>query len=96
MYDSSEINDQISVHQTICAAEKPNPTLVEANLAYHAAYSTDETLPIQRHKQIERTISGAIHVLWESPLTAAIRANTPHNDRPGFYSCCEDRQSRDV
>ncbi|KAJ5139019.1 uncharacterized protein N7515_003867 [Penicillium bovifimosum] len=91
-----KINDRFSIDQsdwykqdktpTIRAAGKADPAFLEAILAYYARYGNDESLHGTKRHQIETlspnyTISGAINGLWESPLTAAIRANLPHNVR---------------
>ncbi|KAJ5793959.1 hypothetical protein N7457_000558 [Penicillium paradoxum] len=70
---------------TIRAAKKSDPALLEAILAYYATYGNDKSLP-DPYGQIEKlspnyTISGTFDGVWDSPLTAAIRANLPHNVR---------------
>lgn len=94
--DQFKINDRFSIDQldwnkqdetpTIRAAEKSDPAFLEAILTYYAIYGNDKSLPDTKRHQTETlspnyTISGAIHGIWESPLTAAIRANLPHNVR---------------
>src|SRR3954453_8717683 len=69
------------------SAPQGNPIPHCSKLSWHyTARSTDECLPVQTRIQIESlspnyTISGALNGNWESPLTAAIRANPPHNVR---------------
>ncbi|KAF7154936.1 hypothetical protein CNMCM5623_003194 [Aspergillus felis] len=66
----------------IRAAKNPNPAVLQALLAYYNEISHDAPT-LQRHN-LERyspnaSVSGAIWGIYETPLTAAIRANLPHN-----------------
>ncbi|GIK05630.1 hypothetical protein Aspvir_009743 [Aspergillus viridinutans] len=65
------------------AAKNPNPAVLQALLAYYNEICQDAPTNLRRHN-LERyspnaSVSGAIWGIYETPLTAAIRANLPHN-----------------
>ena len=82
-------NDTDGENPTIRAARNPNPAVLEALLvccAAETARHASQERPLRDRRALEAcspnsTVCGAVYGVYESPLTAAIRANLPENVR---------------